>query len=168
MYTKYRNAHAQTSRLQIRLENWVGEQTGYPAFTKAPLYNLLHTLNPASSKQTCPYSCGHESLKCSSTAVSTASQMMKTAHHEWVDLTPGIWQSKEPSKPNTGLEALHKGLFCTIKGITLVFQHFEMLILFSTVFSSCFQHEIPRCNNKERSNKCNQWLIFNHCWTLNN
>lgn len=41
---------------------------------KGTLFNLLHTLNHGSSKETCPYSCGHNSLKCSSTAVSTAEQ----------------------------------------------------------------------------------------------
>lgn len=128
---------------------------------KGTLFNLLHTLNHGSSKETCPYSCGHDSLKCSSTAVSTASQhrgrgwrllvMNESIPHRDMSTQRALQTKHRPS-------GVHKGLFSTIKGVTLLFQHFEMLILFSTAFSSCFQHEIPRGVNKKRSNKNNKRL----------
>jgi len=145
----------------------MGEMISFPVLMKAPCY-LLHTLNHCSSKQACSSSCGHDCLplKCGSSAVFTALQH-RGGGWKLGDCSP--WASQSHTRDMTIQRALktkhspsgvHKGLFSTIKGITLVFQRFEMLILFSRGFSSCFQHEIPRGNNKKRSNKSNKWLHF--------
>lgn len=59
--------------------------------------------------------------------------------------------------------SVHKGLFSTIKGVTLLHGRFEMLILFSIAFWSHFQHEIPQ---RWWLKKVTIASTFNQNWSL--
>lgn len=95
-------------------------------------------------------------VKCSGSAASVL-------HRQDEDLGVSQSHTRDPIiqrllKTKHSPSGVHKGLFSSIKGITLVFQHFEMLILFSKGFSSSFQHETPRGNNNRKtSNKSSRF-----------
>lgn len=141
------SVRAHTRARSLRMGSGVGELTRPH---KGTLFNLLHIKAQAPQSEAGANSCGRVSvspaLKRFSTAVvhrrgrgfrdrsTRASQSRK----------PMLWQSEEHSEADAGPSWAHKGLFSTIKGVTLLLRRFEMLILFSTGFWSRFQHEIPQ------------------------
>lgn len=152
---------------QIRADSCVGELTSYLNFTKTMLFNLLHTLKPRHLKarrvltavdmalppseektaRRCPLRCGPEAYR----------EDRESVRYEWVNLTPGIWQSKEHSKPNTALQACTKGFSPSLKTSHWSFKSLKCWYCFPQDFRHAFNTKSPEVIIKERSNKSHKW-----------
>lgn len=92
----------------------------------------------------------HSSLQSHAAEKEAEDEDLESTCYECVNLTPGLWQSKEPSNPNTALQPCTKGFSPTLKASHWSFTALKCWYCFLQDFRHAFNMKPPEVIIKKK------------------